>query len=138
MPEDSADQPAPPFEPWTPVRCEEELFKLINAVAQAELAMRKVLIAESEARREYERAHIIAAMHPECPVPNRGAGGATVGMRDSWIRAMSQDEFDGLTHHKDNLEIQKGYQRRLEQQCSLVQSMARMVALAYQVTGTQR
>lgn len=117
------------------VECERELMRLFNAVALAELAMRKVLVAESEAQREYERAHIIAAMHPECPVPNRGQGGATVGMRDSWIRAMCQDEYDGLTYAQDNLKIQKGYQQRLEQQCSLVQSMARMVMKAYEVSG---
>lgn len=123
----------PPFEPWTPVQCEREVARLMNAIAQAELQMRQVLVAESNAQRAYERAHIIAATSPECPVPNRGQGGATVGMRDSWIRAMCQDEYDGLTYTQDNLKIQKGYQQRLEQQCSLVQTMSRLVSKAYEV-----
>lgn len=132
MPEESPD---PPYEPWTPVQCETELARLYNAVGRAELAMRKVIIALSEAERAYERAHIIAAMDPECPVPNRGVGGATVAMRDSWIRAMCEDEYAGLTYARDNLEIQKGYQRSLSERISIVQTMARLVMQAYAVAG---
>lgn len=127
-------QPERPFEPWTPIQCERELARLINAVAQAELAMRKVLIAESEARMAYERAVVINSHDPNCPRPDRSTG-VTVGQRDSWIRDMSLDEFNGLEHAKVNLAIEKGYQQRLEQQCSLVQTMARIVMQSYQVVG---
>lgn len=132
---DAPDGPGRTYEPWTPVQCETVLAQLYHAVGYAELAMRKVVIALSEAERAYERAHIIAATDPECPVPNRGAGGATVGMRDSWIRAMCEDEYAGLTYARDNLEIQKNYQRSLSERISIVQTMARLVMQAYAVVG---
>jgi hypothetical protein len=123
------------FQPWTPVRCEQELERLMNAVAKAELGLRKALIAENDARREYERAHVIAAMDPNCPIPRPGH--YTVGERESWIRGVCLDEFEGLEYQKLNVDLAKRYQSRIEQQCSLVQSMSRMVTMSYQVVGAQ-
>lgn len=125
------------LEPWTPVEVERKLAELMSAVADAELKMRGLLVQEADARQAYERAHIIAAMDPNCPVPGRGAGGSTVGERDSWIRGMCQDEYDGLVYAELNVTIQKRYIARLEQQCSLAQTMSKHVLMAYQVAGAR-
>lgn len=127
--------PESPFEPWTPIECEREIARLINAVAQAETVMRTVLVAESDARKAYERAQVIHAHDPNCPRPDRSTG-VTVGQRDSWIRDMALDEFDGLEYAKVNLTIQRNYQNRLEQQCSLVQTMSKLVQMSYSVMGS--
>lgn len=132
------EEPRPArFEPWTPLEVESKLAELMNAVAAAEMAMRKLLEQEADARQAYERAHIIAATDPNCPVPGRGAGGSTVGERDSWIRGMCQDEYDGLVYAELNVTIQKRYIARLEQQCSLAQTMSKHVLMAYQVAGAR-
>lgn len=121
------------YEPWTPVQVETQLSKLFNEVAQAELSMRKLSEVEADATWAYERAHVIASQDPNCPVPARG--GYTVGERDSWIRGMCQDEYEGLEYAKLNVTIQKRYIARLEQQCSLVQTMSKHVLAAYAVAG---
>lgn len=123
------------YEPWTPREVESELAKLMNLVAESELAMRKLLEAETDAKWAYERAHVIAATDPNCPMPTRG--GATVGERESWIRGMCQDEFQGLEYAQLNVTIQKRYIASLEQRCSLVQTMSKMVLGAYNVAGAR-
>lgn len=120
-------------EPWTPRQVEQKLAELYNAVAQGELAMRKLLEAEADAKLEYERAHVIAAMDPNCPIPTRG--GATVGERDSWIRGVVEDEYRGLEYAQLNVSIQKKYLERLERQVSIVQTMAKMVLASYSLAG---
>lgn len=122
------------YEPWTPVMVERKLAELFNQVAQAEIEMRKLLENEAEAKLEYERAHVIAAMDPNCPIPVRG--GSTVGERDSWIRGCVEDEYRGLEYAELNVTIQKRYIARLEQQCSLVQTMSKHVLAAYATAGT--
>lgn len=126
----------PHYEPWTPVQVERKLAELMNEVASAEIAMRKLLETEAEAKWAYERAHVIAATDPNCPIPSRSTG-VTVGERESWIRGMVQDEFKGLEYAQLNVQIQKRYTARLEQQCSLVQTMSKMVLAAYQVAGAR-
>lgn len=125
------------FEPWTPVQVERKLAELMNAVAEAEMKMRGLLEQEADARQAYERAHVIAATDPNCPVPGRGAGQATVGERDSWIRGMCEDEYNGLVYAELNVTLQKRYIQRLEQQCSLVQTMSKHVLAAYAVAGAR-
>lgn len=127
------DRPAP-VEPWTPRQVEQKLAELFNAVAQGELSMRKVLEQEADAKLEYERAHVIAAMDPNCPIPTRG--GATVGERDSWIRGVVEDEFRGYEYAQLNVTMQKRYLERLERQVSIVQTMSKMVLAAYSLAGT--
>lgn len=124
-----------PFEPWTPVQVERKLAELMNAVAEAEISMRKLLEVEADAKWGYERAHVIASTDPNCPIPTRG--GATVGERESWIRGIVQDEFQGLEYAQLNVTIQKRYIARLEQQCSLVQTMSKHVLAAYHVAGAK-
>lgn len=107
----------------------------MNGVAEAEMAMRKLLIAESDAKWAYERAHVIASTDPNCPVPVRG--GYTVGERESWIRGMVQDEFQGLEYAQLNVTIQKRYIERLNQQASLCQTMSKHVLAAYNTAGAR-
>jgi hypothetical protein len=126
---------APHYEPWTPVQVETKLAELMNEVAQAELAMRRLLEQEADAKLEYERAHVIAATDPRCPVPSRG--GATVGERDSWIRGMVEDEYRGLEYSQLNVTIQKRYIERLSQQASLCQTMSKHVLAAYAISGAR-
>lgn len=123
------------FEPWTPAQVEATLAKLFSEVAQAELAMRGLMEQAADAKLAYERAHVIASQDPNCPVPTRG--GYTVGERDSWIRGIVEDEYRGLEYADLNVTIQKRYIERLNQQCSLVQTMSKHVLAAYQ-TGGQR
>lgn len=119
-----------PREAWTPQRVSEVLTALFNATAQAELRMRALLIQLAEAEMAYERAHVIASMDPDCPMPSRSSE-ITVAMRDDWIRGMEQDEFDAMRYSKLNVDIQRRYMDRLERQTSQVQSIAKGVYQAY-------
>lgn len=131
MPDDQAQR----FEPWTPLQVESKLAELMNAVAQAEIRMRDLLQQEADAELAWTRAHVIASTHPECPVPARG--GATVAQRDDWIRGMEADEWEALRYSQLNVQMQKRYIARLEQQCSLVQTMSKHVLAAYATAGAR-
>lgn len=125
-----------PYEAWTPVQCEAKLSELMNSVAQAEIAMRQCAERELHAKLQLERDHLIASTDPMCPVPMRG--GATVAERDDWIRGQEIDAYEHHERMKLELKTQQRYQERLEQQVSMVQTMAKLVMQAYNVMGAGR
>lgn len=125
-----------PHEPWTPRDCEETLTRLFNAVAQAELAMRKLLEQQADAKLALERAHVIAATDPRCPQPTRKEPPITVDQRDDWIRGMEEDEALAFEYSKLNVEMQKRYMERLSDQISMVQSIQKNVLMSYQNAGS--
>lgn len=123
-----------PNETWTPQRCSEVLTLLFNAIAAAELMMRKLLIQQADAKLAYERAHVIASTDPDCPQPSR-RDEITVAQRDDWIRGMEQSEFDAYEYSQLNVNIQRRYSDRLSEQISIVQSIQKNVLQSYAGAG---
>lgn len=123
-----------PSNPWTPRDCEEILTRLFNAVAQAELAMRKLLEQLADAKLALERAHVVASTDPECPRPSR-KDEITVAQREDWVRGMESEEAEAYEYSKLNVEMQKRYMERLGDQVSMVQSIQKNVLMSYQAAG---
>lgn len=125
----------PIYEPWTPLRCEEEINGLSNALARAEIELRKLRIVQADAKWEYERAQTIAAFDDNCPVPTRG--GSTVGEREAFIKGCCDDELKGLIYHSVNVTNAEEYMRTLRDRLSATQTTARLVLVHYNVTASR-
>ena len=119
----------PAREPLTPIQIEAALTNLYNAVSANQIMLMRLRTQEMDAKIGYEKAHLTATLHPDCPKVVRG--GTTVAERDDWIRFQEFDEYEAYEQAKKRVRNCRDYMDMLQQQCSLVQSMNKSVVAAY-------
>jgi len=120
-------------EAMTPIMVEAKLIDLTNREFWTVKQLKDARDAETEADIAYRKARLRAYAHTDCPKPQRG--GATVGERDAWVDAQVVEEWEALRRAETATTSAADYVKLMERVSTKVQTIARLVEQAYNVSG---
>ena len=127
--------PLNPDETATPRDIERRLAELFNEAIKAEVIRRNRAKALREAARRLRSSRLKASASPACPVVSSSPR-VTVAQRQDWIDRMTQEEVEDFKTAEALTEDAMAYVRFVTDQTSKIQTLAKLVAVAYNLPGS--